>query len=155
MPAHGVSGVYLYGAPVTYKDDPATIRQHPEVFIQIDIGQHLKNHVHALAFGGIHDLLRGIGIVMVDHMMGTLFGDKGLSPIGAGGTYHRQIGSPCQLYGSRTYPAAGAVNEDCFTGYTYRLLKQSAIGGNERHIDTRALSKRNIVGQWMDLGCGA
>ena len=86
MPAHGVSGVYLYGAPITYKDDPATIRQHPEVFIQIDIGQHLKNHVHALAFGGIHDLLRGIGIVMVDHMMGTLFGDKDLSPIGAGGT---------------------------------------------------------------------
>jgi hypothetical protein len=56
-------------------------------------------------------------------MMGALFGYEGFAPFGAGGAYHRQTSRPCQLYGSRTYPTTGAVNEHRFTCYTFRPLK--------------------------------
>ena len=70
----------------------STERQHLEITIEVDVGEHLENHVHAAASRQRHDPAHVVGVAVIEHLVRALLAHQRDALVSPGGPNHAQ---PC------------------------------------------------------------
>ena len=142
VPAHGVARIDLDGAAVSDHHDPAELRDHGQILGEVDVRQHLQDHIRALAVRHVRETFEVIGGGVVEDEVGSLLLDELSSPLRSRGPDDPHPVRPGKLDGGQTHAAAGAVNQDGLSRQGARLLVQRPSRCRIHGSHTGALGER-------------
>ena len=103
---HGCGEIDLgeVGAATPDNDDTTVIGQHLQVFVEVDAGEVLNDHVHAPTFGEVLDRLQLVRGGVIEDVVGALLPHQLATLLGSGGPDHRQTEGRGELHRGDTGP---------------------------------------------------
>ena len=105
------AGIDLGRAAIADDDDAAAHGDDAEVLLQIGIGEHLEDDVHAAVVREPHQLVEVARRRVVEDVVGALLQDEPPAAVGARGADHGEAARPRELHRADAHAAARAVHE--------------------------------------------
>ena len=99
------------GAAVADDHDAPAHRDHPQVLLEVHVGEHLQDDVDARGPGQAHHLVEIARGGVVQHVVRALLGHEPAAALGARGADHGQPARPRELHRADADAAARAVDE--------------------------------------------
>ena len=122
-----------------------------KVLGEIDVGQHLQNHINAPSIRqGLHlfQIRRG---TVVENVLRALFGHELTAAFRTRGSNHRHTGGPTELYPGDTHSTAGPMHEKRFAGCGMAAVKERLIGRSIGNEHRGPLGERGLFAERMYL----
>ena len=122
-----------------------------EVLGEIDVGQHLQNHINAPPIRqGLH-FFQIRGGTMIENVLRALFGHELAPALRTRGSNHRHASSPTELHPGDTHSTAGPMHEERFAGRSMAAVKERLIGRSIGHKHGGPLGERRWFAERMYL----
>src|SRR5206468_4287011 len=136
---HGPARIDLDGPTVADDDDAAEARHHVDVLLEVDVREHLEDHVRAVVAGELHELLEIVGCRVIEDLVSAVLLDEPAPALGSGGADDGHAVGHGELNRRDADAARGAVDEERFAGTGVSLVMEAAVRGAVRHAHRGAL----------------
>ncbi len=147
--AHQPAGQNLDRPAAADDDDAAAERNQLEIVRQVDVGEHLENHVGPALVGQPQNLVAVARGSVVQHVMCAFGGDQGPPAIAARRPDDGQAGGHRELDGREPDASTGAVDQHRLSRPRLRPLHEPPPCRDRRHTDRGPLLEGHMVRKAM------